>query len=191
MEKMTVKRFSVFLLLVLSGLLAVSAVTQVPGKEEPLLCGVDYIKSLPEDKNAITPEDLQDLLNTDETIYTLIDLRSADECSKGSLPGAYNVNYHILFTEDADVYFTNEEITYILIDNDGSMSFQLIPFFIERGLKVKALTGGIEAWARMVSGEVGVDTEGVFTAPTLTPTLPPPPPSGEGGDSTFKPGGCG
>jgi rhodanese-related sulfurtransferase len=168
----------------------VSAVTQVPGKEKPLLCGVDYIKSLPEDTNAISPEKLQDLLITDKTTYTLIDLRSADEYVKGSLPGAYNVNYHILFTEDADAYFTNEEITYILIDKDGSMSFQLIPFFIERGLKVKALTGGIEAWARMISGEGSVDTEGIFTTPTTTPTLPPPPPSG-GGDTTFKPGGCG
>lgn len=190
MGKMTVKRFSAFLLLALSGLLAVSAVTQVPGKEKPLLCGEDYIKSLPEDKNGITPADLQDLLNTQETIYSLIDLRSADEYSKGSLPGAYNVNYHIIFTDDADLYFTNEEITYILIDKDGSMSFQLIPFFIERGFYVKALTGGIEAWARMISGEGGVDTEGIFTAPAGTPALPPPPPSG-GGDTTFEPGGCG
>ncbi len=190
MEKMTVKRFSVFLILVLSSLLAVSAVTQVPGKDEPMLCGVDYIKSLPEDKNAVTPENLEDLLNTDKTIYTLIDLRSAEEYSKGSLPGAYNVNYHILFTEDADAYFANEEVTYILIDNDGSMSFQLIPFFIERGLRVKALTGGIEAWARMISGEGSVNNEGIFTAPTESSNPPLPPPSG-GGGTTFKPGGCG
>ncbi|GEM_PF-3423013 len=187
---MTVKRFSVFMLLVLSGLLAVSAVTQVPGKEKPLLCGEDYIKSLPEDKNGVTPETLQNLLNTGETIYTLIDLRSAEEYSKGSIPGAYNVDYHIVFTDDADPYFSNKEGTYIFIDKDGSISFQLIPFFIERGFHVKALTGGIEAWARMVSGKGGVDTEGVFKPSTGVPALPPPPPSG-GGDTTFNPGGCG
>lgn len=189
---MTIKRFSVFLVLLLSGLLAISAVTHVPGKETPELCGEDYIKSLPEDNNAVSAEDLENLINTNKTVFTLIDIRSDVDYSKGSLPGAYNVNYHIIFNDDADIYFKNKEVTYILIDKDGSMTFQLIPFFIERGFKVKALTGGIGAWARMISGEGGVDTGDTFKAPAGGVTTPPsPPPSGGGGGSTFEPGGCG
>jgi rhodanese-related sulfurtransferase len=191
MGAMTVKRFSVVLVLILSGLLAISAVNQVPGKEKQVLCGADYIKSLPENRNAVSAEELQDLINSGEKAYTIVDLRNESEFSKGSLPGAYNVDYHNLFTDKADAYFANKETTYILVDNNGSMSFQLVPFFVEKGFKVNALTGGIEAWIRMLSGEGTPGTEGVFTVPGGSGSQPPPPPPSGGGGSTFKPGGCG
>jgi rhodanese-related sulfurtransferase len=192
MGAMTIKRFSVVLVLILSGLLAISAVTQVPGKEKQVLCGADYITSLPENRNAVSAEELQDLINTGKKTYTIIDLRDESEFAKGSLPGAYNVNYHILFTDKAGPYFADKETTYILVDNDGSMSFQLIPFFVERGFTVNALTGGTQAWVRMLTGEGKPSSEGVFTTPGGSGTQPPPPPpAGGGGGSTFKPGGCG
>lgn len=191
MGTITPNRLAAAAIVILTLLLVVSGVDTVPGKEVETMCCLDYIEALPEDNNAVDPADLERLLNSGETVYSLVDIRSTDEFMEGSLPGAIHVFYKDLFKKETEAYFANEEVVYILVDGDGTISFQLLPFFIVKGYKAKALTGGLDGYARMLSGDDSTSApSGVFT-PMEMPVAPPPPPAEGGGGGTFEPGGCG
>lgn len=191
MNTITPAKFAVAVTVILTLLLVLSGVDAIPGKEVETMCCIEYIETLPEDENAVDPADLVRLINSGDTIYSLVDLRSPDEFQEGSLPGAVNVYYRDLFTEKTEAYFANEEVVYILLDDDGTISFQLLPFFIVRGYRAKALTGGLEGYSRMLTGDDASPVPtGLFT-PVEMPVAPPPPPAEGGGGDTFEPGGCG
>jgi len=191
MDKITPTRAAVAAVVILTLFLIVAGVEAIPGKEVETMCCLEYIEALPEDNNAVDPADLIRLLNSGDTVYSLVDLRSPDEFQEGSLPGAINIFYKDLFNEKTEAYFANEEVVYILVDGDGTISFQLLPFFIVKGYKAKALTGGLDGYARMLTGDDSTSVpSGVFT-PVEMPVAPPPPPAEDGGGATFEPGGCG
>jgi len=191
MDKITPARAASAAIVILTLVLVVAGVEAIPGKEVETMCCLEYIEGLPEDNNTVDPADLVRLLNSGETVYSLVDLRSPEEFKEGSLPGAINIYYKDLFTEKTDPYFANEEVVYILVDDDGTISFQLVPLFIVKGYKAKALTGGLSGYARMLTGDDSTSVpSGVFT-PVEMPVAPPPPPAEDGGGGTFEPGGCG
>jgi len=191
MNKITPARAAVAAIVILTLFLVVSGVQAIPGKEAETMCCLKYIEELPEDNNAVDPADLVRLLNTGDAVYSLVDLRSPDEFKEGSLPGAVNVYYKDLFTDETEAYFANEEVVYILVDTDGTLAFQFLPFFIVKGYTAKALTGGLEGYARMLTGDDAAPApSGLFT-PMEMPVAPPPPPAEDGGGATFEPGGCG
>lgn len=101
--------------------------------------------------NNITPEQFEEIMKTEE--YELIDVRSPQELSEGSIPGHTMINFY----EPDFMNKINEldrDKTYLLYCRSGNRSGQACGLMANLGFnKLFNLIGGIGAWNQMKSME--------------------------------------
>ncbi len=176
------------MLIVLAVFIGSGAMTMVPGKPDLDIPGIGIFTDIPENLGAVDAESLDRMITAGTETFMLVDLRTPDVFSKGSLPGAFNIPARtILAGQGLNQIPTDRPV--ILYDNNGAMAFQLLPLLRYNDRDVTALAGGLSAWAQMKSG----GTSGELKLETPSRTAPPPPvsaPGKSGSQGGFKDEGC-
>jgi rhodanese-related sulfurtransferase len=98
-----------------------------------------------------TADQVARFMVTEDSTIQLIDLRSSKEFRRFSIPGAINIPYNELLSQDLDSYLNNGKPRNIFYSNgDYNANYALV---IARGLGYKdsyVMKGGLNEWYRVV-----------------------------------------
>ncbi|MFA9388515.1 MAG: rhodanese-like domain-containing protein [Prolixibacteraceae bacterium] len=133
------------IVLVLIGLLLVflPGIGEYSFKEKPAA----LLNSILEDDTYLTVDQVAVLLNSDDPLIQLIDLRNKTDFEQFSIPGAINVPFEQFFERKPETWLYNTEVQYIFYGNgDVNSSYAMV---LARGLgyeNCKVMKGGLNEW---------------------------------------------
>ncbi|WP_059172629.1 rhodanese-like domain-containing protein [Bacillus sp. FJAT-27445] len=90
----------------------------------------------------LTPSEVEKLLADGETL-TIIDVREAEEVSKGKIPGAVNIPLGLIEFRIRELDKNKE---YVMVCRSGGRSGQACQFLDSKGFKTVNMAGGMLAW---------------------------------------------
>ena len=130
---------------VILAFLPLSGKYSLHGKPQALLAEV-----LAEDA-CLSPDQVARYVVTEDSTVQLIDLRSPEEFNRFSIPGAINIPYGNMLTQDLESYLDRKEVRNVFFANgDYYAGYALV---IARGLGFKesyAMKGGLNEWYETV-----------------------------------------
>ncbi len=99
----------------------------------------------------ISSDELTDIIINNDPEFMLVDIRSADEFKKFSLPGAINIPFDSLFTENWIAYIDQDLRKNIFYSNGSTLASQALILTRQRGFKNNfVLEGGLNKWFDVV-----------------------------------------
>lgn len=142
-------RIKISVLLVVVGILL--AFLPAPGNIRMTASPDVVLNDILNSKTEITADNVARLIADDDSTFQLIDVRSAEEFRKLSIPGAVNIPYNSLFRSNASVLFNNGKTYNIFYSNDDIEAG--LALVLTRGMKLKntyIMKGGLNEWFRTV-----------------------------------------
>jgi len=111
----------------------------------------DLLSEVLDEETSFTADQVAEFIVREDSAFQLIDLRSASEFRKQSLPGAVNVPYGEFMRSDPDIWLSNKQIrTIFYTTGDLEADYAMV---YARGLGYEnsyVLAGGINQWIRTV-----------------------------------------
>ena len=99
----------------------------------------------------ISSDELTDIIINSDPEFMLIDIRPAADYEKFSLPGAINIPFDSLFTDNWIAYIDQDLRKNIFYSNGGTLSSQALILTRQRGFKNNfVLDGGLNKWFEVV-----------------------------------------
>ncbi|MBN2806124.1 MAG: rhodanese-like domain-containing protein [Prolixibacteraceae bacterium] len=104
-----------------------------------------------DDDSFVTVDEVAVLLNKDEPVFQLIDLRSEEAFKLFNIPGSINIPFQQFFEKQPETWLYNHEIQYIFYGNgDVNSNYALV---LARGLGYEncfVMKGGLNEWFNTV-----------------------------------------
>ena len=103
-----------------------------------------------DEKTCFTADQVAQFVVTEDSTVQLIDLRSAEEFKRFSIPGAINIPYNELMALDLESYLNRDVRSIFYSNGDYQSGYALI---IARGLGYKncfVMKGGLNEWYNLV-----------------------------------------
>jgi rhodanese-related sulfurtransferase len=98
--------------------------------------------------SALNPAQFLEKMNTDTSVV-VVDVRTADECNEGIIPGAIRVDFYQENKLQQALSSWDKTRTYLVYCRSGGRSGQTLDLMKARGYKnAYHLDGGIGAWSR-------------------------------------------
>ncbi|MFC6904812.1 rhodanese-like domain-containing protein [Halalkalicoccus tibetensis] len=115
----------------------------------------------------ITPEELNALLEEGEDVR-IVDIRSAGEFDRGSIPGSENVPFQTLPREVEELAGEERVVTVCPKGQASLQAMRIIESYEGTDGEVRSLAGGLDAWSRdyelekSEESETGADADAPF-----------------------------
>jgi rhodanese-related sulfurtransferase len=102
------------------------------------------------DNRFIQPDELAKVIIGNDPSYFLVDLRDSVQYAKFTLPGALNIPYEKILTEENQAVFDSDHYNVVLFSNGTIMSDQVWMILRRVGIKnVKVLNGGLNQFYQL------------------------------------------
>jgi len=141
----------VILAIILVSLSAIAAILPQKKNSALQLNAEELLQEIKLGTYNIGPDQLTEIIVNKDPSYMLIDLRPASEYEKFSLPGAINIPFDSLFTENWIMYIDQDLRKNIFFTNGGTLSSTALVLSRQKGFKNNfVLAGGLNRWFETV-----------------------------------------
>lgn len=137
----------VLLTIVLVSLSAIAAMLPQKKNSSLQLGSEELLQEINLGTYKLSGDQLTDIIINNDPAYMLIDIRSTDEYEKFSLPGAINIPFDSLFTENWIIYIDQDLRKNLFFSNGSTLSSQALILTRQKGFKNNfMLEGGLNGW---------------------------------------------
>lgn len=137
------QKISVLLIVISLLLVFLPGIGEYSFKEKP----AKMVQALLKNDPIVTVDQVAVLINNDEPIFQLIDLRSDEEFNQFNIPGSINIPFQQFFEKRPETWLYSKETQYIFYGNgDVNSNYALV---LARGLGYEntfVLKGGLNEW---------------------------------------------
>jgi rhodanese-related sulfurtransferase len=137
----------VLLTIILVSLSAIAAMLPQKKNSSLQLSARELLQEINLGTYKISPDQLTEIIINNDPGYMLIDIRPADEFEKFSLPGAINIPFDSLFTDNWIAYIDQDLRKNLFYSNGSTLSNQALILTRQKGFKNNfSLEGGLNGW---------------------------------------------
>ena len=137
----------VILAIVLVSLSAIAAILPQKKNSSTQLTAEELLQEINLGTYKISPDQLTEIIVNQDPSYMLIDLRSPEEYEKFTLPGAINIPFDSLFTDNWIAYIDQDLRKNLFFTNGSTLSGSALILSRQKGFKNNfVLDGGLNGW---------------------------------------------
>lgn len=137
----------VLLAIVLVSLSAIAAILPQKKNSSIQLSAEELLQEINLGTYKISPDQLTEIIVNQDPSFMLIDLRSPEEYEKFTLPGAINIPFDSLFTDNWIAYIDQDLRKNIFFTNGSTLSGSALILSRQKGFKNNfTLDGGLNGW---------------------------------------------